>query len=185
MNVLIIDNGSLHTVELAACFPAHQVKVFTYSTHSRLDREWADLFVLSGGAMSVLSRRYFQRELTLIMETQKPLIGICLGFELLAEAYGAKLEKQPAKIQGIKEIELTKPEYFGLQSPRVCRVYEAHYWTVIEQGTFEVLGVSSRGTEIIKHPIRPLLGFQFHPEVVSPANDGRLLLDRAVERLFA
>ena len=182
MNILIIDNGSKHITEIVSCFKGHEVKVLKYRRHSNLDREWADLFLLSGGNKPVLFKQFFRKELKLIQETNKPLIGICLGFELIAEAYGAKLKRHKIKIRGIKEIKVV-PEYFGFESTVLYEVFEAHRWVLTDKSNFEIVGTSNRGPEIIKHPSRRIMGLQFHPEITVPINDGQLLLNRSIQLL--
>ena len=182
MNILIIDNGTKYIDQLQQSFAGHTTRVLKYRQHTRVDRDWADMYVLSGGNKPFIYTRLYAHELQLIRETNKPLLGICLGMELLAHAQGVRLKRRLQKIVGVHEITIHL-ELFGLEDETTYRVFEAHRWTVPKESLFETIGVSEYGAEIIKHPVRHHIGFQFHPEVASPENDGALLLQKAVAYL--
>lgn len=183
MNLLIIDNGSVHTSELIEYFKDHQVKVIKYRRHTRLDQEWADAFILSGGNRPIIFNKYYSRELDLIKTTDKPVIGICLGVELIARSHNSKFQKSRQKINGLRAIRV-KPESLGIEGKTEFSVFESHKWKIAQADKFEVIGWSEDGVEIIKHLTKPIIGMQFHPEVLSPSNDGQLLLRLCLERLL-
>ena len=183
MNLLIIDNGSVHTPELIEYFTEHKIKVIKYRRHTRLDSEWADVFILSGGNKPVIFNKYYQRELELIRTTDKPIIGICLGIELISRAYNSKFLRGRQRVKGLRSIAI-KPESLGLEDKTQFVVFESHRWKIKHADKFEIIGWSDDGMEIIKHPTKPIIGLQFHPEVLSPSNDGQLLLKLCLERLL-
>lgn len=183
MNLLIIDNGSVHTPELIEHFKDHQVKVIKYRRHTRLDQEWADAYILSGGNRPVIFNKYYSKELDLIKTTSKPVIGICLGIELIARSHNSKFVKNRQKISGLRTIQV-KPESLGIEGKTEFSVFESHKWKIAQVDHFEVIGWSEDGIEIIKHLTRPIIGLQFHPEVLQPVNDGQLLLRHCLQRLL-
>lgn len=79
-----------------------------------------DLLILMGGPQSPLSLNaapYLADEIVLVQETMKrriPLLGFCLGAQLIGEALGARTERSPHKEVGVFPIELTAK---GQQDP--------------------------------------------------------------------
>ena len=72
-----------------------------------------DLLILMGGPQSPLNIReapYLADEIALIKDTVKceiPVLGFCLGAQLIGEAFGACTERSPYKEVGVFPIELT------------------------------------------------------------------------------
>ena len=62
-----------------------------------------DLIILSGSSHFPIfgNEQLYKNEINLIRNTNKHLIGICLGFELICFAYGAKLHELENKEKGM------------------------------------------------------------------------------------
>ena len=96
-----------------------------------------------------------------------PILGICLGHQIMAKAYGA--EVGAAGIESYAKIEiniLKENDIFQGLGPTM-EVWASHkdeVRTLPEE--FEVLATSSIcDIEAMKHHKKPLYGIQFHPEV--------------------
>ncbi len=133
-----------------------------------------DLIVLSGGHSSSVQnhKKTYRREIDLIQRSGVPILGICLGFELLVVAFGGKLERLPRREKGLKEIAFSRKSKLseGVRSPFFA--YEAHRWAAKEApaGLLKV-AVSDDGIEIVQSRARKMLGLQFHPEMTSKKAD--------------
>lgn len=165
MKVLIIDNSTKHLQSLKNLLLSHELTILTFSsTYS--DTEQYDLIVLSGGSKFAITQKpeIFANEIELIKNSSKPIIGICEGCEIIAYAYGSKLESFSPKVKGIKTIQIIDNSVIDFKNP--INVYEAHHWAIKELGK-DLIGIakSDRGWEIIKHENKPVYGFQFHPEM--------------------
>ncbi|OIO59789.1 MAG: GMP synthase [Verrucomicrobia bacterium CG_4_10_14_3_um_filter_43_23] len=74
-----------------------------------------DLLIVMGGPQSPLKLNefpYLRDEITLIQQalsSRKPILGFCLGAQLMGEALGAHTEKSPEKEIGVYPITLTEP----------------------------------------------------------------------------
>jgi len=132
-----------------------------------------DLVVSMGGPMSVHDegRHPFLRAeigfLRAAVQADVPVLGICLGAQLIAKACGAEVMKAPAKEVGWGEVVLTAagladPVFRG--GPPVLPVFQWH------EDTFDVpVGGELLATSPACHHqafrIRGAVGLQFHVEV--------------------
>ncbi len=177
MNILVVDNGTRFMAELQQLLSSHVVRVIARQDLSLPIQKVHDLIVLSGGnqvrVLEGLEEYAIEREL--IRTTPVPLLGICLGFELIANAYGAPLKQMEQTRKGIIGLQpsLSHSLFAGVFEPRV---YENHRW-VIDQAPpeFETLATSPDGIEILHHISRPIYGFQFHPEMFPDQSQGAVL----------
>lgn len=98
MNICIINNHSAHAQEVASLFPGH---VVTYVDVLTADYTTitADLVVLTGSHDRARYTHTFDREIDFILTTPIPVVGICMGCELLVRAYGGTMIHHKDKIE--------------------------------------------------------------------------------------
>jgi para-aminobenzoate synthetase component II len=108
-----------------------------------------------------------------------PLLGVCLGHQAIAEAYGATVSHAPELMHGMTSLveHDGSPLYAGLPSPFTATRY--HSLAIVPDTLPPELEVTSR-TESgvimgIAHRTAPVLGVQFHPEAVLTEGGHRLL----------
>jgi GMP synthase (glutamine-hydrolysing) len=182
--ILLIENGSRHTRAFAHYLAPYRVVRRRYRDLTPASLDAVDIIILTGGHPSVLHHAWFyRRQLELIRTTTKPVIGVCLGFELIVRAYGGRLHRLPRKARGIRIITVVS-DALALGREHL-RVWEAHKWAApaVPDDVFTVIARSATGAEIIRHRTRPVYGLQFHPEVREPANDGSEVLTSILSRL--
>ena len=103
--------------------------------------------------------------------SSKPILGVCLGMQAMAQFYGAKLSNLSEVLHGVKlECGFNADEklFSGVNVPFFVGHY--HSW-VIDPADFpselEILATGDkRNIMAIKHKDYPLFGVQFHPESV-------------------
>lgn len=161
MKVLLIDNGARTLARLRRLIPGREVVRRWNADLS--DHHRFDLIVLSGGSLFGVPSMKFEREARMLQETRTPVIGICLGHQIIAHAFKGTVEEMPHREKGIADVHVTTPHpIFG--EKRHFSVYETHTYAVKNAGTCTTLARSNHCIAAITHPTRPVFGFQFHPE---------------------
>ena len=113
------------------------------------------------------------------LRSGQPLLGVCLGHQAIAEAFGATVTNAEELMHG-KTSRITHDDsafYEGVPQPFTATRY--HSLAVVDGTVPDELVVTSRtqGGVImgLRHESAPIYGVQFHPEsVLTP--DGRKLL---------
>lgn len=135
-----------------------------------------DLLIIMGGTMSVndevnyawlkVEKRWIRRYLA----TEKAVIGLCLGGQLIASALGATVEKNTIIELGWTKVHATKEvpsSSFAL--PEEFEVMQWHEETfALPKGAIKLAGnlaCANQAYQIGQH----VLAFQFHPEITPTA----------------
>ena len=157
----------------------HRVKFVNFErqpdARPRLDR-YRGLIVL-GGPMNVedrATRTHLQTEIDLIGEALaagKPVLGICLGAQLLAHALGAEVRRHPVSEIGWYDLELTEHGHddpilsaIGARAP----VFQWHSYTFdLPHGAAHLASTPGCRNQAFRHG-ENAYGFQFHLEMDQP-----------------
>lgn len=173
MKILLVDNHTEHKEALADGLAGHDVEVQKYRPGLDFHVEGKDLIILSGGGgegreiydIHQSGHLWYQDEINFIKSCHKPILGICMGFEIICRSYGSKVEEMAKEVQGPHELSVTRKGRKLLPHKTICQ-YEAHKWRVKKAPKeFKVLAKSPTGAEIIQHKSRPIIATQFHPEL--------------------
>jgi GMP synthase-like glutamine amidotransferase len=130
-----------------------------------------------GGAMNVdeedahpwlRGEKRFLREL---LEGGTPMVGVCLGSQLVAEAAGGAVRRAERPEIGWHEIELTPDgaadPLLGVLPERFQSFQYHHYEWLLPPGGV-TLARSAHALQAFRLEGRPVWGLQFHPEVTEP-----------------
>ncbi len=117
-----------------------------------------------------------------------PLLGVCLGHQSIAQAFGAKIVRAGRLMHGKTDRihHDSRGLYEGLENPLIATRYhslviqpdtlpeefEVSAWSDAPDGTREIMGIRHR-----KHPV---FGVQFHPESFL-TDCGAVLLERFLQ----
>jgi len=165
--IIVVDNGSKHTKKVLDLLSDQDVKLVEPGRLNSTEITGHELVILSGSRrVPVLwHNRHYKNELELIRRHRGPIIGICLGFELIAHAFGRPLHLLSRRIKGKRTIHATEAGLMYFDGKQQIDVYEAHRFAIRKLGReFEVLAQSRAGVEFARHVSRPIFGMQFHPE---------------------
>ena len=179
--VLLIDNFDSFTHVLAGTLGGEGAEVLVRRNRAELRELLAlrpDAVVLSPGpgrpeesGVSLAALRAFAG--------QVPLLGVCLGHQLLARAFGARVVRAERPVHGrpCRVQHDGRGLFLGLEQGFEAARYHS---LVVEPASLPpALGVSawSESGEImgLRHATLPLMGLQFHPESVLTGVGPRLL----------
>ncbi|WP_147819512.1 aminodeoxychorismate/anthranilate synthase component II [Salidesulfovibrio onnuriiensis] len=158
MNILLIDNNDSFTRNLEhllvgavgkAC-----VRIESYANLENLSLEGHDFVVVSPGPGAAEDYPGYGR----VFDSGLPVLGVCLGMQLLNAHFGGTTGRLPGCVHGQAE----EIEFHGE------RVTVARYHSLYCTHVGRALRVTARNDQgvpmALEHESRPLLGYQFHPE---------------------
>src|SRR5579862_7356745 len=109
MKILLIDNHTEHLHNFIELFTAHDVEIQEYKPGLDFHTQGKDLVVLSGGGGEGFELKdtrddqlWYEDEMKFVHACGKPLIGICMGFEVIAGAYGASVKPIGKLVSGFR-----------------------------------------------------------------------------------
>jgi anthranilate synthase/aminodeoxychorismate synthase-like glutamine amidotransferase len=186
MRVLVIDNYDSFTYNLVQYLgELHAEPEVVRNDHATVDELVArkpDRVVISPGpctpadaGISIEAARRFAEEGT-------PLLGVCLGHQALAEAFGGRVVIGEPVHGKTAEISHDGRSIFrNVENPLVAGRYHSLVVDPELPDDFE-LSAESDGTVMgIRHRELPAEGVQFHPESVL-TESGKLILSNFLER---
>ncbi len=178
--ILIIDNYDSFTFNLVQQFGAMQCAellilrndvplskaLFSQATH----------LVISPGPGNP-SHAGISRAVVEHFQGQIPILGVCLGLQLIGEMFGAKVVRAPVPVHGqVAQVQHDARGLFvGVPNPTAVARY--HSLVLAQDGWPETLEISARTADQlvmgIRHRTIPCLeAVQFHPEsFMSPDGD--------------
>jgi anthranilate synthase/aminodeoxychorismate synthase-like glutamine amidotransferase len=112
-------------------------------------------------------------------ELNIPLLGVCLGHQALAQAFGGKVIRDKTPHHGkVSEITHNKKGLFkGIKNPLKVTRYHS---LIVERKTlpnfFEITAeIPDKTIMAIAHKLKPLHGVQFHPESIATEKGHEML----------
>jgi anthranilate synthase/aminodeoxychorismate synthase-like glutamine amidotransferase len=179
MRVLLIDHEDsfVHNIEQALSTGGAEVHCLRATVPLReAVRVDPDAIVLSPGPGHPKDRRLtgLSRQLLERWDTERPFLGVCLGHQLIAEAYGASVVRAPEPVHG--DVARVTHDGLGLFAGVPSPTWVARYHSLVVEPSSvpEAIEVSARGTRglvmALRHRSRPVNSVQFHPEsYLTPA----------------
>ena len=171
--LLIIDNQSSFIKRFKRNFLSEQNIEYRFIDHNEplniKPEEKVEGIILSGGKGSPYEPLNLSTNFVALMNFDVPILGICLGYEIIAVAYMGRikrLEKYQQKLQSVRVIKTNDPIFQGLVSDEVMLRKQHQYQVSKLPPDFIKLAESDIcEIEIIRHKDKPIYGFQSHPEV--------------------
>lgn len=176
MKILVVNNYGQynHRIHRTLHYLNIPSEIIPNSTAiSKIEEKEAVGLILGGGPSVERAGNCFKY----VKELDLPILGICLGHQIIAQAYGGEIGA--AGIESYAKIEINIIEendiFKGLGES--MRVWASHKDEVKKlPSNFKILANSSIcNIEAMKHNEKPLYGIQFHPEVYHTENGPQLL----------
>ncbi|ALJ00420.1 anthranilate synthase component II [Rufibacter tibetensis] len=175
MKILVLDNYDSFTYNLVQLLRelgyADQLEVHRNDQISLEEVENFDIILLSpgpgvpseAGIMPALLKRY---------APTKRIMGVCLGHQAIAEAFGAELSNLKEVFHGVSATMrvVNNKEPMFKQLPSSFNVARYHSWTVVPESVptdLKITAVDETGEVMaIRHSQYDVCGVQFHPESI-------------------
>ncbi len=181
--ILLLDNYDSFTwnlVHYLETLTEDEICVFRNDEISLEDVAQYDRIVLSPGP-GMPSEAGILIPLIKKYAATKPILGVCLGHQAIAEAFGGTLLQLAEVIHGLQRkcILAEEKDDFFKTIPNTFEVGRYHSWVVNEETlplTFKVLARDEQSNiMVMKHIDLPVYSVQFHPESVMTAFGKQLL----------
>ena len=181
MKLLVIDNYDSFTYNLVHMFRSMNIEHEVYRNDKITPEEALefDLIILSPGP-GIPSEAGNMGAIIAACAGKKPILGICLGHQAIAEYLGGKLNNMSTVYHGVKsEICITSNEEIFEGIPEKIKVGRHHSWEVVREGLPENVLVTAEdefgGVMALSEPNKKMYGIQFHPESVMTEHGGQMM----------
>ncbi len=178
MKTVIIDNYDSFTYNLSHIVKelGSEVTVLRNDLFKLEELEKFDKIILSPGP-GIPSEAGLLLDVIKKYAATKPILGICLGEQAIAEAFGGQLINLKDVFHGVKsDIEIVDEDYLFNGLPKVIEAGRYHSWIVDSSSLpkdLAITAVSKEGYIMgLKHKSYDVHGIQFHPEsVLTPLGE--------------
>lgn len=187
MKILLLDNYDSFTYNLVHYLESlgTEVEVFRNDEIEVEDAKDFDKIVLSPGP-GIPEQAGILKSLIKEYSGKKPILGICLGQQAIAEVFGGSLIQLHSVVHGeATPINITvSDEVLFKDLPQTIEVGRYHSWVVNPKDFPDVLEVTSKDKNgnimSLRHKTYDIRAVQFHPEsIMTP--DGLKMLENWVK----
>ena len=182
MKILVFDNYDSFTYNLVQLIKEQSnasVDVFRNDEIPLEDVKAYDKILLSPGP-GIPSESGLLIPLIQAYAATKSILGICLGQQAIAEAFGGSLTNLSKVYHGIATpVELVGDSILFEGLPRTFHVGRYHSWVVNENDLPAELKITSKDTEgyimSLEHTTYDVKGVQYHPESVLTPEGAKII----------
>ena len=183
MQVLVIDNYDSFTYNLVQYLgelgaELEVVRNDAASPDELVERSRGGKVMVSPGPCSPTEAGVSVEAIKALAEDGTPVLGVCLGHQALAQAFGGKVVRgEPVHGKTARVEHDGRTIFRGLENPLVAGRYHS---LVVDPDLPDCLEASARSGEVlmgIRHKTLPAEGVQFHPESVLTESGKKMLVN--------
>lgn len=173
MQIVLVDNFDSFTYNLVHYLEQLNARVEVIRNDEPFAEKIskANAVVLSPGPGLPTNAGQLMEIIEHCIESKKPLLGVCLGHQAIAEFYGASLKNLPQVMHGqATEINILNSTDIYQSVPNGSKIAHYHSWVINNSemtSDLESTATSLNG-EIMsyRHKELPVWGIQYHPESI-------------------
>ncbi len=171
MKGLIINHNTQYIDKLSELF--NQCDIINHTDFSVEKVNEYDYVILSGGHIKISNKTDIITEKKWLKETNKPILGICLGLQILCLVYDETLEYK--KFKNNRKVY----EKFEFENTNFDLFYNHSYY--FEKVPINFIGEIKDGIVIwMKHETKPIFAIQGHPEI---SENGKIIRDYFLDKI--
>lgn len=183
--VLLIDNHDSFTWNLAALLDSTGLCEIVVKQNQEVDLSYVagfDRIVISPGP-GLPAERPVLSEIVKSFYTSKPILGVCLGLQVIVESFGGSLMNMTNVVHGQQQlITVSEPEDYlfrGLSPHFKAGLY--HSWAAESNHLPAELEITALNPEnvimAIRHQQFDVRGVQFHPESYMTVEGKKMMMN--------
>ncbi len=142
----------------------------------------ADGWLISNGPGDPRNTGDLVERVKQLLNGNKPVLGICLGHQIISLASGAKIKKMPYGHRSHNQPVFIIPEQKAFMTSQ-NHSYTVDPSTIDKDWNLWFENANDKGVEGIKHKTKPFMSVQFHPEASSGPNDTAWILSEFINKL--
>ena len=177
MTILIVDMGSqyTHVIWRTVRDLGQEGKIVQKDIRPRQLSEGTAI-ILSGGPSSVTKDNFYSLPAK-IKKADTPLLGICLGHQLVAQSLGGAVVKGKSAEYGVSKIDVDREGTILEGMPKSFNAWVSHFDEVVKMppGFTQLAHSDTCGIEAMENPEKKIFSVQFHPEVWHTENGERII----------
>jgi anthranilate synthase component II len=170
-NIIIIDNNDSFTYNLVQIIRETESCNFTIRNCKDIGLNEINAYdkILISPGPGIPSDYPILKEIIVKYKSDKSILGVCLGLQAIAEAFGLKLFNMGQVYHGVKSVVSVTDdnEYLFEGVPEKFYAGLYHSWAVTQSDPdiFKISAISSDGIIMgLSHTKYDICGIQFHPE---------------------
>ena len=180
--IALLDFGAKQNIINSLLVRDCEVTVFPHDTHySKLLSDEFEGIVLSNGPGNPEDCKIAIQNIAKLYESNKPILGICLGHQLMGLATGAKTYKLKFGHRGPNH------PVKDLKTGRVCITSQNHGYAIedssINPNVAEIshININDGTVEGLRYIGKNIMTVQYHPEACPGPEDSNYLFDEFLE----
>ena len=181
--ILIIDFGSQYTQLIARRIRElkvySEIHPFNKVNKTLLSKIKPAGIILSGGPNSVLDKKAPLLP-KVVLDLNKPILGVCYGIQLLTKIFGGKINKSINREYGFAKIKLKV--HSEILPKKWIKNNQANVWmshgdnvAKVPKDFVIIASSNNKIISIIENKKKKIFGLQFHPEVEHTQNGKELI----------
>lgn len=182
MKILVLDNYDSFTYNLVHIIRelGYEMDIFRNDKIQVEEVNKYDKILLSPGP-GIPEEAGIMKEVIKTYSPTKSILGVCLGHQGIAEAFGAKLFNIPNVLHGVtSKVRITdKGERLFKELPEQFEVCHYHSWAVVAESIPDDIEITATNPDglvmALAHKKYDVRGVQFHPESIMTEHGKKIM----------